>query len=333
MQNPQNKPLIIADSAMIMSFTESFYDDLYLPASNAPQSQLTFYPESDDDIPKIFSDFTAQEHLLMEYKDSREQGILLTTDHLYFKIIFPDNKAFYCLGHLNLANLYHFTVEESDQEIIFLINDFSLLKVAKDDLSTSDLLSLKNYCHRLSTQHFDINLAEIHHLILAKLDSQTVAILQEHLAPDETLVYFAWGLDSMNSNKFVACTSQKIFLYDHEINLIQSFYYDRITAISTQATTINLLDLSLSIGINPHELSIKTADQRKTINILYEKEAKKVIDVYQRFAKESSSGQAKPLKPQEDGLDLLEKLASLKAAGILTSAEFDAKKEDILNRL
>ncbi len=335
LQAPKDKALINAGSAII-SFTESFYHDLYLPASNASHFQLTFYSGRDNpvkDMTKIFSDFTAQELLLMAYKDSQEQRILLTTDHLYFKVLFPDNKAFYCLGHLNLADLSSLELAEDDQEIFFLINDVPLLRVPKETLSASDLLSLKNYFQRLNNQNFDIKLAEIHQFILAKLNSQTIEILKEHLAPNETLVYFAWGLDSRNSNKFVACTTKKIFFYDREISLIQGFYYHDITAISAQASSINLLDLSLSIGTNPHELKIKTADQSKTISILYEKEAQKVIAIYRRFANDVYPAESQPLKPQDDGLALLEKLADLKEAGILTQAEFDAKKEDILSRL
>ncbi len=323
LQKPNDKSLITSDSSTIVSFTKSFCDDLYLPASNGSNSRLHFYPEyakTKDDISKIFPDFTDQEQFLMTYKDSKEQRILLTSNHLYFKIIFPENNAFYCLGHLNLSDLYSFKIEEINQEIIFLINDFALIKVPKADILASDLLSLKNYLNRLANQNFEIKPHQIHQFILSKLDLETTQILHSHLEADELLVYFAWGLDSINSNKFVACTNKKIFFYDQEISLNKYFYYPTIISVTTQPSTINLLDLSLNIGINPHELTIKTTDQSTTINILYENEAQKVVDLYQRFAK-------------DDATSLLEKLAQLKEAGILSEAEFNAKKEEILKRL
>lgn len=336
LQTGHDKAFLTHDSAVIISFTESFYHHLYLPAGNASNSQLNFYPEYDNtmkDISKIFSNFTDQEQFLMKYKDPNEQMLLLSTDNLYFKIIFPENKAFYCLGHLPLNQLYRFNVEEVDQIITFFVNDVPLITASQNDLPSSDLLSLKNYLCRLDTQNFDINPDEIHQFILAKLNPKTIAILQEHLDPEETLVYFAWGLDSMNSNKFIACTNKKIFSYDQEISSNQNFYYHRIRSITTQPSAINLLDLSLSIGINPNELHIKTLDQTEIISILYAREAQKVIEIYQQFAKENPSTQKNSKTQSEDAIALLEKLATLKESGILTEAEFNTKKEEILSRI
>ena len=336
LKNPKSQPLIIDDTSTIISFTESFYHELYLPASNASNSQLNFYPEYDNtmkDISKIFSNFTEEEQFLMEYKDSKEQTLLLSTSNLYFKIIFPEKNSFYCVSHLELKDLYHFAVEEIEQNVTFLINDFPLITIPKEKLPYSDLLSLKNYLKRLKSRNFSIKPDEIHSFILSKLSPETIHILQAHLNPEENLIYFAWGLDSINSNKFVACSNKKIFIYDQEISSTKNFYYDTIQSITTQSSTINLLDFSLSIGTNPNELVIKTTDKTEIISILYAKEAQKVIDVYQNFSKKNPKNNDNHLKQYNDPIILLEKLAKLREVGVLTDEEFKIKKEEILNRL
>lgn len=339
----QDQPLILDNASVVTAFTDSFYHDLYLPASNASHSQLSFYPEYDTtmkEFSKLFSNFTNQEQFLMCYKGPKEQTLLLSTSTLYFKIVFPENNAFYCIGQLDLKDLYQFDIQKFDDSIHFLINDLALITVKEENLLTNDLLSLENYLSRLANRDFVITPNQIHQFILTKLNAKTIQILQEHLDPTESLLYFAWGLNSINSNKFVACTDKKIFLYDHEINLSKYFYYSDITSITTQASTINLLDLSLSIGTNPNDLTIKSSEKDQTISILYAKEAKNVIAIYQKFSeptpiKESPISEASldASKSQEDPLALLEKLAQLKEAGVLSESEFKAKKADLLSRL
>lgn len=332
--NPKDKPLIIDDASVILSFTESFYYNLYLPASNASNSHLSFYPEYDKnikDFSKTFSNFSKDEHFLMGYRDLNEEILLLSTDNLYFKIIFPENNAFYCLGQLPLKDLYSFNIQENEHYIIFSVNDLALISIVKKELPYIDLICLKEYLIRLKNRNFDISPDQVDQLILSKLNSSTIEILKKHLKADENLLYFAWGLDSINSNKFVACTNKKVFLYDKEINLCKSFYYQEITAITTKPSSINIMDISLSIGINPNDLIIKTKDEIEVISILYSKEAQRVIEIYQKFTKELPKKTNS--NKQEDPIELLEKLAKLRQEGILTEEEFKTKKEDILSRL
>jgi len=149
--------------------------------------------------------------------------------------------------------------------------------------------------------------------------------------PNEKLVYFAWGLDSAASKKFLLCTNQRIVLYDRDLNEKKSFDYKDITSLTTKQSTVTFLDLSLTLGMNPNDTEIQTKDSIETISILYAREAERVIQIYNTLKPEASTSESsesprpeqstspsqQPETPKEDPIAMIEKLASLKEKGII----------------
>ncbi|WKY45248.1 SHOCT domain-containing protein [Eubacteriaceae bacterium ES2] len=324
-----NSTLLLANqSDVIVSYTEAFYQFFYLPANNTASSKLTFYPDHQKalkSIKKYFSTYTDDEQFLMQFKDDQGQSLVLTTGGIHFKVLFPENSAFYAIGKLEKKNLSNLNLVDTEDSLAFLINGYPLILIPKTSLNQTDTLSLFAFLKRLNVGDFVITNDQIHDFILSKLDSLHVEQVTAHLASQEKLLYFAWGLDNMNSNKFLICTTAKIFIYDEEISLEREFFYNEITDMTTEPSSINLFDLSLSIGVNPNDIIIKSANETETISILYQKEAQHVINLFSKYKTLSNTN--------DDPLTLLEQLGTLKEKGILTEDEFLEKKKELLSKI
>ncbi|MDI3536085.1 MAG: PH domain-containing protein [Eubacteriaceae bacterium] len=320
--------LLNSETDVIVSYVEAFYQFFYLPANNTASSKLTFFPDHEKalkSIKKYFSTYSDDEQFLMQFKDDQGQSLVLTDDGLHFKVLFPENSAFYGIGKLEKANLSNLNLVDSEDSLAFLVNGYPLILIPKTSLNQTDTLSLFAFLKRLNAGDFVITNSQIHDFILSKLDSQHVEQVTAHLDSQEKLLYFAWGLDNMNSNKFLICTTSKLFIYDKEISFEKEFFYKEITDLSSQPSSISLLDVSLSIGINPNDIIIKTAKDTETISILYPKEAQHVIDLYKKYKTLNETN--------DDPMTLLERLGVLKEKGILTEDEFLEKKKELLSKI
>jgi hypothetical protein len=343
-------PLINAGDDEVTMFTRNFSDKLLLPANSPVATKIEMYPNDEKalkNVLKNFPTYSMQEQFLFQFKDSKGQIILLTTSHLYFKILFPENPSFFATGSIPREKLFCITINKGDAHCSLLVNAITLITTPAEEIKSIDIITLTEYLGRLKNNDFVIDDAQVDAFIASKLDPTTLEIVKSFLEPDEKLVYFAWGMGSLVSKKFITCTNRKIVLYDRDLETKKSFPYDQILSLTTQLSTVSFLDLSLTLGMNPNDTEIKTADTIETISILYASEAERLKAIYNTYkpaevtpdAPDSSASEAFETVPQatppaqEDPIALIEKLAALKEKGIISEEEFNQKKEQLLAKL
>lgn len=348
--DPLARPFIDADDAELVAFTSNFSTELLLPANSASATKIDMHPDEEKvlkNILKTFATYNLQEKFLFQFKDSKEQIVLVTTTNLYFKVIFPENTSFYSIGSLPKEKLIDISISRDDQQFQLLVNSVPLITMPTAEIQTFDYITLSEYLRRLKAKDFAIDDEQISAFIPLKLDPTTREITTKFVTSGEKLVYFAWGLNSLGSTKFLICTDHKIVLYDRELNTDKSFSYDDITSISTQKSTVSFLDLSLTLGMNPNDTEIHTAAAIETISILYSREAERLIQIYNHYksgasketapassdAQPQTAGDQQADSPQEDPIAMIEKLAVLKEKGIISEAEFNQKKQELLAKL
>lgn len=352
--NPVEAPagsLINAEDDEVVGFTKNFCEKLLLPANSPAATKIDMYPNEEKalkNVAKTFPTYNTQEKFLLQFKDSKGQIILLTTSNLYFKILFPENPSFFATGSIPREKLFCITINKGDEHCTLLVNAITLITTPVEEIKSIDIITLTEYLWRLRNNDFVIDDAQIDAFIASKLDPTTLEIVKGFLEPDEKLVYFAWGLGSLVSKKFIVCTSTKIVLYDRDLSTRKSFPYDQILSLSTQPSTVSFLDLSLTLGMNPNDMEIKTADAIETISILYAREAERIIQIYnahkpqgvaptapdQSAAEPSSQTVTAAAEPApEDPIAMIEKLAGLKEKGIISEEEFNQKKQELLAKL
>ncbi|WP_296561335.1 SHOCT domain-containing protein [uncultured Acetobacterium sp.] len=344
------QPLINATDEEVLEFTKEFNEKLLFPANSPTATRIDMYPDEEKllkNILKTFSTYTDQEKFLFQFKDSKGQTILLTTSNLYFKVLFPENHSFFVVGSIPKEKLFSITITKDTDHCKLLVNGITLITSPAEGVKDIDIITLTEYLWRLSNNDFVIADDQVDAFIAAKLDPTTREIVKSFLEPDEQLVYFAWGMGSLVSKKFITCTSRKIVLYDRDLDTRKSFPYDQILSLTTQLSTVSFLDLSLTMGMNPNDTEIKTADAIETISILYAREAQQIIKIYNDH-KPAGVAAAAPDQPssepsetvtptaapaQEDPIAMIEKLAGLKEKGIISEEEFNQKKQELLAKL
>lgn len=337
-------PLISSSDDEMVSFTRNFSEKMLLPANSTTATKIDMYPYEEKvlkTVLKTFPTYNMQEKFLFQFKDSKGQVILLTSSNLYFKIFFPENNSFFAVGSLPKEKVFDISINRGDEQCTLLVNAVTLITTPVDEVKTIDTIALTEYLCRLKKNDFLITNDQVDVFIQTKLDPTTLEIVKTFLDPDEKLIYFAWGLDNLVSKKFLTCTSRKIVLYDRDLTTKKTFNYDQILSLTTQPSSVSFLDLSLTLGMNPNDTEIKTADAIETISILYPREAERVIQIYnahrpegtqQDPSTESSAPQSEATS-QEDPIAMIEKLASLKEKGIISEAEFNQKKQELLAKL
>lgn len=343
-------PLINTEDDEIVEFTKNFSEKLLLPANSASATKIDMYPYEEKvlkNVLKTFPTYNMQEKFLFQFKDSKGQIILLTSSNLYFKILFPENNSFFAAGSLPKEKLFDISINRGDEQCTLIVNAITLITIPAAEIKTIDTITLTEYLCRLKKNDLMITDDQVDAFIQTKLDPTTLEIVKTFLDADEKLIYFAWGLDNLVSKKFLTCTSEKIVLYDRDLTAKKTFAYDQILSLTTQPSTVSFLDLSLTLGMNPNDTEIKTAGAIETISILYPREAQRVIQIYnahkpegthQDPSEESSAPQSQATAqqsttPQEDPIAMIEKLASLKEKGIISEAEFNQKKQELLAKL
>lgn len=347
---PSSSLFINAGDDELGSFTKIFFDKLLLPANSASATKIVMHPDEEKvlkTVLKSFPTYNIQEKFLFQFRDSKGQLILLTNSNLYFKIVFPENNSFFAVGSVPKEKLFDVTINAVDEQFKLLINNITLITAPMEEVKKFDTLTLTEYLYRIKNNDLAISDDQVNSFIQSKLDPTTLEIVKTFIDPDEKIVYFAWGLDSLGSKKFLTCTSQKIVLYDRDLTTKKSFNYDQILSLTTKPSTVSFLDLSLTLGMNPNDTEIKTADAIETISILYSREAERVIQIYNAHkpegtpnptpekpsSEQQTSSQQQTAPSQEDPIAMIEKLAVLKEKGILTEEEFNQKKKDLLEKL
>ncbi|WP_373481680.1 SHOCT domain-containing protein [Acetobacterium sp.] len=345
-----DSPLINAGDDEVVGFTRNFCEKLLFPANSPAATKIDMHPDEEKvlkNVLKTFPTYNILEKFLFQFKDSKGQLLLLTTSNLYFKIRFPENQSFFVAGSIPREKLFSIAINKGEEHCTLIVNSITLITTPAEEVKTIDIITLTEYLWRLTNNDFVIDDAQIDAFIASKLDPTTLEIVKSFLEPDEMLVYFAWGLGSLVSKKFITCTNRKIVLYDRNLSTKKSFHYDQIVSMSTQPSTLSFLDLSLTLGMNPNDMEIKTADAIETISILYALEAERVIAIYNAHkpagsaptAPEQSASESPQTvtsttdPPPEDPIAMIEKLAGLKEKGIISEEEFNQKKQELLAKL
>jgi hypothetical protein len=348
--DPQAQPLLAGNEDELVAFTSDFAVKLLLPANSASATRIDLHPYEEKVLPnisRIFTGYQRQEKFLFQFKDAKGQLLLGTTTKLYFKVVFPENTSFYSIGSIPTEQLFNLEISRDEQQFQFLVNDVPLITAPGNEIQNFDFVTLLEYLRRLKAKEFAIDDDQINAFIPLKLDPTTLEITARFLDSGEKLVYFAWGLDSLGARKFLFCTDRKIVLYDRDLNADKRFNYADITSIATQKSTVSFLDLSLTLGMNPNDLEIQTAGAIETISILYDREAQRLVQLCHHYQGHDSAPAARtdaavtpePAEDQptgtaaEDPLAMIEKLADLKAKGIISEAEFNQKKQELLAKL
>lgn len=196
---------------------------------------------------------------------------------------------------------------------------------------------------------FVITDQEIDALIHRKIGNDIYGRVKNYMVPEEEFcIFFAWGLDTLTAKDYIICTTKQIIIMNRELfgmtADIKQFYYEGISSLNTNQNsdaedlTTKLIDSALTSLLQQCDLVITMAGANHVINTLNKVEAERVVALFHYYRKETKNfanqqviiqqGNAEP-----DVLAQLEKLASLKDAGIVTEEEFQAKKATLLTRI
>ncbi|HEY5556464.1 SHOCT domain-containing protein [Acetobacterium sp.] len=336
-------PFISAKSDTLISFTKDFFEKMLLPG-NSSSSSIDMHPYEEKilkNVQKTFSNYMFSENFLFQFKDSKGQIVLVTTSNLYFKIVLPDEPFFYSIGSLPNENVFDISIRQDDVKFEISVNNIQLISTSSTDVQKSDYITLSDYLSRIKNNDFTITENQIDALTRSKLNHNILEIIRKHILDNENLIYFAWGGNNMTAKDFVVCTNKQLLMLSRDLaRTIKQFSYEDITSISTQQDTLEFLDFSLTVGMNPNKIVIDVSGTDESINILYSREAQRVIEVYQQYkkgvyedAKQTCATHKATAVSPENPIELIEKLAILKEKGMITEEEFNQKKQELLGKL
>ncbi|WP_097181057.1 SHOCT domain-containing protein [Curtobacterium sp. 314Chir4.1] len=147
--------------------------------------------------------------------------------------------------------------------------------------------------------------------------------IRHYLTATETVVEIGQGTWGRNQG-IIVLTDERLFFFDKAMvgATIEEFPLTAITSVAVQKR-LGGEALAITVSGNLSTIGGMMHGQGDSI-------ARAFRDVKANLA--PAGGQTTILQPHSDA-DELEKLAALRDRGILTDAEFDAKKADILNRM
>jgi len=148
--------------------------------------------------------------------------------------------------------------------------------------------------------------------------------LPEHLYAGEVVRYIAQGTYEANQG-IVVLTDQRLLFVFHGLvkQSVEDFPLDRISSVANKA------------GFATGELTVHASGNIAVIGGIVKGDLKYLVDALRQRLAEGATVAAPSTPPpaQPDVMDQLRKLAELRDAGILTPAEFDTKKTELLGRL
>ncbi|KZF06620.1 hypothetical protein A2J03_24290 [Rhodococcus sp. EPR-157] len=139
---------------------------------------------------------------------------------------------------------------------------------------------------------------------------------------DERVVELAQGLYNGNQGMLVL-TNQRLFFFDKKFLGSHIEEFD-LSAITSLGQTKAMGGETINISISGRSAEIKqVAHGRSDV----------VIRAFRQVKRDSSAPRGTQASETHDPADQIRRLAELHDAGILTDAEFDAKKADLLRRI
>jgi Bacterial PH domain/Short C-terminal domain len=146
--------------------------------------------------------------------------------------------------------------------------------------------------------------------------------LATHLLADEHVDLIGNGTYDGDLG-IVALTSHRVlFLYDSLTRKrLEDFSIDRITSVQTEHELVQ------------GSLIIFAAGNRAKISKIYNDDLKAIANEIRRRLNTSTTPEPAAVAPAEDPIEQIKRLGELRDAGLVSSDEFEAKKEELLSRL
>ena len=147
--------------------------------------------------------------------------------------------------------------------------------------------------------------------------------LHEHLHDSERVEYIAQGLYDEHQGIVVLTDQRLLFVFHGFVNqVVEDYPLDRITAITNK------------VGLGAGSLTVHTGGAKSVISQINNGDLKALLaQVREKIAADHARPAAQAAPEAPDAMDQLRKLGELRDAGILTAAEFDIKKREILARI
>ncbi|MBQ7345793.1 MAG: SHOCT domain-containing protein [Oscillospiraceae bacterium] len=343
----------ISDEALL-AFTKDFYDKILMPANSVSRSKITMHPYITGKKFAKFCDsigcYDVADKPLIHLVIDKKKEFLVTDHSLYFSVALDEDPKFIARGNVPCDQISSLAVEKGEGTFVLKCNGCVLVTLNADKTTTEDCLTLRNYFDCIVNSDFTITDQEVDKLIREKIGEKVYSEVKKYMVyEDELLVYFAWGLDSLSAKDYFVCTNKQVIMVNREMGgataNIKQFYYEDITSASvlqnsnSSSLTGYLLETALTAAMQTCDLVLTVAGAATRINTLYKVEAERVVAVYHQYRKAAKAqGGTPPVivqqsTPQADPMEQLEKLAKLRAAGIISEEEFDRKKADILAKI
>ena len=337
----------------LFNFTKEFYDKILMPANSVSRSRITMHHYITGKKCTKFCEnvgcYDAGETPIIYLTIDKHNEILITTTSIYFVMGLAEDSKFLVKGKASCENVGMFSVVEEENGYLLKCDDYTLAVLPADKAAKEDCITLNNYFSCITNKDFTITDEEVDQLIREKIGEKVYAEVKKYLVyDDELLVYFAWGLDSLSAKDYFVCTNKQVIIVNREMGGatadIKQFYYEDITSASVLQNSNNssltgyLLETALTAAMQTCDLVMTVSGATIRINTLYKVEAERIVAVYHQYRKAAKT-QAAPQQvvvqqaPQADPMEQLQKLASLKDAGIISEEEFNQKKAELLAKL
>lgn len=342
------------DDVTLDKFTKDYYEMLVLPGSRPNISCLTMNPYIDDKavkkLVKHFNSYDGTEIPFIYIKESSGQEIVITKTKLFFRMKYSKAKEFWCEGQIPVDNINSIKFEIGETEGQLEINGVKFSDIKISGSYRQDFMSLNYYFECIAKQDFSIDMNEVDNQIRRKIGDKIYEQVKKYfIDEDEKLLFYAGGIDSLTAVDYIACTDQQMIIVNREMMgataNVKQFYYEDVTAMATIQNSqsndllVAVIDTALTSALKICTLQVSVAGAREHINSVYLVEATRIIAIYHEARKVSKQAKAQPAQTivqqaaQPDALEQLQKLASLKDAGIISEEEFNQKKADLLSKL